>query len=561
VRNEQPPGQGGPSDYFSTAMILLIVAAPALCAWTVGYVLLRRRRVKPWQLVLPALGALGLVMLLQGLEGAFVGRVWIVQQLLQAALHAQPVAGLIGPGLLRMIPLDLPVGLLVAAGTYTPPEPTVPRRVRQAPEMAQRRLRRLADTEATRPSDALGIYLGGDLDSWHRGPLVVPPRGLFDLTTLLLGQPGVGKSVTAARIAYLAARLGRQVVVIDGKGDRDFTAQLIAAYLAGRPGARVGCFPDEPYDLWRTDPDGPDALVGRLMGVWRFSEEAEFYAIVAELVLRLAVTAPGFPPVTTAVDLMQRVDYSWLAKAWERHVFERAKLQDAKGRLDGVSIRTANLVATLGGAFDGAWAVDDVDLAVLSVPTVANRRVGDAIMRVLLGDFAHYATRRKPPGRECLLLFDEFSALEGGRPQAIDLTERARGSHVGVLLAGQSVAALGSEAERERLLSSAAAVIAFRSPIPHQVAQLAGTITTADEAHRYDDQGSHSVTYTERQHARLEQGVVRSLPVGVGQVIAGDRTLRMQVIRTRPQGELAPPALPAPRRLWVPGWRRREIES
>jgi hypothetical protein len=562
VRNEQPPGHGGPSDYFNTAIILLIVAAPTLCAWVVGYRLLRRQRVKPWQLVLPSLGALALVAGFQGLQGALLGRAWIVQHLALAALHDNSAWGLLLPGLLRMIPLDLPIGLLVAAGTYTPAEPTVPRRARNAPAVAAARVQRLLDQEATRPSDALGVYLDGDLDSWRQGALIVPPPWMFDLGMLLLGQPGVGKSVTNARLAYLMARQDRQLAVIDGKGDRDFVDEVVAGYLAAHPGATVRVWPDDPYDLWRTLPDGPDALVGKLMGVWTFDERSEFYGHVAELILRLAVSAPGFPPVASAEELLERVDLGWLNKAWERNRVARSKLADAKSHFDGVSLRIANLVATLGGKFDGSWAVDDVDLAVFTVPTVANRRVGDASMRILLGEFAHYATVRKARERRSGLMFDEFGALDGGRPMAMDAMERNRGFHVGVILSAQSVASLGNQDERERLIGSASAVIAGRSPIPAQIARLAGTYRDWDVSHRIDDQGGRSSTYTEREYPRLEQGTVRSLPVGVGQVISGDRTVQMRVIRTQPQGDLAPPALPSPRRrLWVPGWRRRELGS
>jgi hypothetical protein len=50
---------------------------------------------------------------------------------------------------------------------------------------------------------------------------------------------------------------------------------------------------------------------------------------------------------------------------------------------------------------------------------------------LLLGDVSHYAVRRKPRQRLALVLFDEFSSLEGGRRTAINLVERARGPHVG----------------------------------------------------------------------------------------------------------------------------------
>jgi AAA domain (dynein-related subfamily) len=85
--------------------------------------------------------------------------------------------------------------------------------------------------------------LGGDIDRWRIGDLVVSPPNQLDLSMLLLGQPGVGKSTVAERITHLAAQENRQVVAIDGKGDEDFAAGIIALNLTARPDARIGLFP------------------------------------------------------------------------------------------------------------------------------------------------------------------------------------------------------------------------------------------------------------------------------------------------------------------------------
>jgi hypothetical protein len=79
---------------------------------------------------------------------------------------------------------------------------------------------------------------------------------------LLLGQPGVGTSTAAEQITHLAAQENRQVVAVDGKGEEDFAAGIIALNLTARPDARIVCCPP-PYDLWRWS---PAELVGCLMG-------------------------------------------------------------------------------------------------------------------------------------------------------------------------------------------------------------------------------------------------------------------------------------------------------
>jgi hypothetical protein len=79
-----------------------------------------------------------------------------------------------------------------------------------------------------------------------------------------------------------------------------------------------------------------------------------------------------------------------------------------------------------------------------------------------------------------LLMVDEFSAIAGGRRSAIDLLERGRGARAGVVLAGQSAVALGSEEERARLLAAASAILLFRTPQPSELAALAGTERVAE---------------------------------------------------------------------------------
>ena len=60
-------------------------------------------------------------------------------------------------------------------------------------------------------------------------------------------------------------------------------------------------------------------------------------------------------------------------------------------------------------------------------------------MRLLLEDFAHYATLRKPRrGEDATLVFDEFSAIAGGREAAIQLVERVRDAGCALYLSAQS---------------------------------------------------------------------------------------------------------------------------
>jgi hypothetical protein len=139
--------------------------------------------------------------------------------------------------------------------------------------------------------------------------------------------------------------------------------------------------------------------------------------------------------------------------------------------------------------------------------------------------------------RASMLLFDEFGSLAGGRALAINIVERARSSGAGVLLSAQSAAGLGSESERERLIAASAAVIAFRSPMPAELAALAGSERTPEGAWSLSadrPEAYERVTVTEEQRPKagpedVDGGGQADLAVGqaepalrLGQV-AGDR--------------------------------------
>lgn len=527
---ERPPGQGGPSGLVTAAVVLGVFALPALATWLAGAVALRRTRARSWWLVTAALAGLGGTIALQGLQGAFTGHVWLLERAMVAAFSHQSLNGLLVPGLLRMVPLGAPCGLLVAAGTYTPPEPAISRAARAAPRKRAGRIERTARREAGRPSDALGVHLGGDLEHWHHRELVVPPPGHLGLATLLVGAPNTGKSVCIHRLAYLAGRQRRHLVVIDAKGGHDgLAADVVANYLQAWPDARVRLFPQEPIDLWRGT---PQEIMNRLIEAWDFSLQADYYRQAALLGLRLALSAPD-SPVTSTRELVRRMDPGVLGQLWDDFPVEYAEVQGLRAELPGAHLRVSNLAASLGPAFDGAWSYEDVDLAVLTIPSLAAPSDADSAIRVLMADYSHYVMARKPPGLRSLVIVDEFSALQGGRRLAINLLERARGAGAGIVLAAQSADALGDPQEQARLEAASAAQILFRTPMPGPISQLAGTTRAWDAALQVQDgQLSGRSTLTERSHARVDQDAVRRLPNGHAYVISHGQQALVRVIRT-----------------------------
>ena len=118
-------------------------------------------------------------------------------------------------------------------------------------------------------------------------------------------------------------------------------------------------------------------------------------------------------------ELLRRLDVDELAALWEGRPLQLKDIEAIGDHLPGARLRYADFFAALAGAFDrGAWSFEDVDLAVLTVPTLLSKSEADAAMRVVLEDYGHYATGRKPrEGEDALLVLDEFSRPRLGRGQ------------------------------------------------------------------------------------------------------------------------------------------------
>jgi hypothetical protein len=182
---------------------------------------------------------------------------------------------------------------------------------------------------------------------------------------------------------------------------------------------------------------------------------------------------------------------------------------------------------------------------------------GEKIFRVLMADLTHWASVRKPRGEPALGMVDEFSAVEGGRAQAIHLFERGRSAGVPIVLSGQSLTSLGEEDDRDRLLNTAGALVVFATPQPDELARLAGSERVAEAAWQAENgELTGRQTITMRARGRVDPNLLRSLAPGEAVIFAEGRAEHMRVIRTHaPQLALPapeqPPALPAqpPREL------------
>jgi hypothetical protein len=529
------------------AIGFFILSPLVLLSWLAAQALLRWLGWRWWKAALLSLAGLMLAIVLEGGPGPalahhFAGWLWLLKQFGHPVIHLPFPGAIIWP----QLPLSFPLGALAAAlnvaGRRQPFHPAEVRRQQRE----QRRQMARAITRAANVHDdhdhqpALGAALDGDLGLAARDGLVYPPRWIAERSRLLLGTSGMGKTTDIEREAFLAARAGRKFCVIDGKGtDPGFAERALAGYLTGNPHARVGLWPELPMDGWRGT---PAAVHNRLMAMLGWSEP--YYHDIASLLLRLALTAPTTEgPVRSSTQLLRLLDPEVLASLWQHDPQRAHQVQSLRGReqaraVVGAVSRFANFFHAVGVGFDAAelgWSFEDVDFAYLRAPYLAGREDADAACRLLLEDFAHYATLRKPrKGEDVTLVFDEFSAITGGRETAIQLVERVRDAGCAVLLSAQSADGLGDEAQQRRLVGACAGGLLIHAmPDPEGVLRAAGVVQVVEQTWRLDQHGPTGNSSARLgEQPKISPGQVQQAREGEGWLIARGRYQHLIVTRT-----------------------------
>ena len=202
--------------------------------------------------------------------------------------------------------------------------------------------------------------------------------------------------------------------------------------------------------------------------------------------------------------------------------------------LAGVRGRYSAFFRSLAGTADGCWGLEDVDLAVLTIPTIASRSDADAAVRLVLEDLGHFATKRKARvGDDVLLVLDEFSAVQGGTDQAIHLAERLRDVGVPVIFGAQSPEGLGDERQQWRLLHTiGGGLVLHQLADPDLLVGLAGTVRTPEQAWQLDPWGPAGQARVHMaDRPRVDPNQVRQLHPGEAFLIQAGRAVKLCVLQ------------------------------
>ena len=266
---------------------------------------------------------------------------------------------------------------------------------------------------------------------------------------------------------------------------------------------------------------------------------AAWYRDVAKAVVSLACEHPGGPPRASG-ELRERLDLQELKRV---HGEARALQGLKSSQVDQVRLRYEAVLGETRGALDGNWAWEDTDAAYVLLETLKLNEETANVARFVFEDFAQYFTARKPKGRFCMMIVDEFSAL-ASTPGMAARVEQARNFNTALILAPQVVAGMGGEQETARILGSVETIVCHRVNTPEDLVPLAGTRQMTEYSTRFARGGSTGEgTAIKREQQKIDANKLLSLPPGEAFVISRGRAMQAQILRA-PQARAPLPEAP-----------------
>jgi hypothetical protein len=269
--------------------------------------------------------------------------------------------------------------------------------------------------------------------------------------------------------------------------------------------------------------------------------ESPYYRGITLNILRLALSAPGLPEVSSGGELLRRIYPPRLLNLYQSTqdgIYLENLSTDA---LWGPYNRYLAFFTGVQDRLDGTLGYGDWDAAYYLLDEKRLQEEQAPLARYLIDDFYLYLGLRQAKGKQrpILLILDDFSSYSS-RVLVHKLYERVRSSHGCVILSAQGYEGLGEDAER--LLEDAATTIVGKCNLPEKVIRVAGKKKVPaisyhlPEEREQDGKGKEqeeepSTTVREEDRWLVEPDDVRRLEVGEVYVLYGAAAHKVQAER------------------------------
>jgi hypothetical protein len=274
------------------------------------------------------------------------------------------------------------------------------------------------------------------------------------------------------------------------------------------------------------------------MALPAFATEGDgaFYRDVAKRCLGLACRGPEGPP-RSSDELLERLRPERLAALDQRGELQKLGTRE----LASVSLRYAAFFDSVRGAVDSGIGFEDLDAAYVMLDSLALQEDAHSLARLLVEDFAHFATQRKPFEQPALLIIDELSAIADAA-RITDLVERMRSYNVGLVLAPQVEAGISDDVGvADRIVQNSETVILHALKRPERIIELAGTQLQVEASYQHERGTATGMGTGRTQHVyKIDPNEVRALRPGECFVIRRGGVVRVQVARA-PEVPYVPP--------------------
>lgn len=361
----------------------------------------------------------------------------------------------------------------------------------------------------------------------------------LDQHAFVTGTTGGGKTETLLRIINDVLETGkRDVFIVDGKGELEFALKVKA--LAEKQGIKAPIFKlghKKRGAIYNAFNGSADAIYNRLVaicGIPQMEGNALYFADVGRDLLQLVCYPEDengdFYPPRSFDEVRERLNLKWLRKAYKHDELELETINEEidKGELKGLSKRIRPIQRVFKRSMGSkGFSFDDTNCAVFSIVTPSVPDMGQRFLNFFMEDLKDWLGARKPKDKPALVVIDEFSQFDNRSVNAV--LELARGANVGVILATQDIGRVPEEA-RSSIIVNTATKLLMLTPIPEEIAKLAGTILAIESSIQHDEGDPTGAGSGRIQHKfAIEMNEVRKLKPGECFVIRFGENAKIQV--------------------------------